>query len=244
MIKIWEMEKLKLALLISPMYKSCSLTIRHDYLILCLDVFLVTGGTWMYTSAILIALTGSLVASTGNESLNWRNDYMEARKIGQSEKKPLAVFIGNGASGYEKVCRDGKISAEVEKMLEDSYVCVYVDSSTPEGQQVASAFGNTKGLGLVLSDRTGELKAFSHEGDLSAVDLGQWVKRFADPSVVVSTTMTNASTRLSAYTPSNSFGNYAGNVIYGSQGYFSSGVIYGGGCPGGNCGGGGIIRRR
>jgi hypothetical protein len=237
---------LKLALANIPLYKFCSLTIRLEYLISCLDVCneLVTGGKRMYTSAILIALTGSLAASSGNESLNWRNDYMEARKMGQTEKKPLAVFIGNGAAGYEKVCQDGKISAEVEKILADSYICVYVDSSTPEGQQVASAFANTSGLGLVLSDRTGELKAFSHQGDLSAVDLGRWVKRFADPNVDVRTTMTNVSTQMSAYAPINSFGNYAGNITYGSQGYFSSGMIYGGGCPGGNCGGGGIIRRR
>jgi hypothetical protein len=104
----------------------------------------------MYTSTILIALTGSLVASSANDSLTWRNDYSDAKRMGQTEKKPLAVFIGNGANGYEKVCRDGKISAEVEKTLAENYVCVFVDSSTAEGQQMASAFTNTQGLGLVL----------------------------------------------------------------------------------------------
>jgi hypothetical protein len=196
----------------------------------------------MCTSIVLVALTGSLVASSGYDSLTWQRDYAEARKMGQTEKKPLAVFIGNGAGGQEKVCKDGKLSPDVEKLLADSYVCVYVDASTPEGQKIASAFSNTKGMGLVLSDRTGEMQAFSHEGDLSAADMNRWVKHFADPNVGVQTTMTNTSSQTSMYPPNGSMGTYGGNVIYGSQGYFSGGMIYGGGCPGGNCGG--IIRRR
>jgi len=196
----------------------------------------------MCTSIVLVALTGSLVASSGYDSLTWQKDYAEARKMGQTEKKPLAVFIGNGVGGQEKVCKDGKLSPEVEKMLADSYICVYVDASTPEGQNLASAFAITKGMGLVLSDRTGEMQAFSHEGDLSATDMNRWVKQFADPGVTVRTTMSNTSSQMSMYPPNGSMGTYAGNVIYGSQGYFSGGVIYGGGCPGGNCGG--IIRRR
>jgi hypothetical protein len=196
----------------------------------------------MYTSLVLVALSGSLVASSSQPGSNWHKDYNEARKIGQSEKKPLAVFIGNGTGGHEKVCRDGKMPAEVEKMLMDSYVCVYVDSSTPEGQKLASQFANTRGLGLVLSDRTGDLQAFSQEGDLAAADLSRWLKHFADPNVAVRSTMSNSSSQLSMYPPNGSMG-YNGNVIYGSQGGFRGGVIYGGGCPGGNCGGGFIIRR-
>jgi hypothetical protein len=196
----------------------------------------------MYTS-IVLALTSSLVAASGYESITWQKDYSEARQIGQTEKKPLAVFIGNGAGGQEKVCRDGKLSPELEKMLADSYVCVYVDASTPEGQKMASQFANTKGLGLVLSNRAGDLQAFSHEGDLTAADMSKWVKQYADPSVVVNTTMTNATSQISMYPQSGPMG-YQGNVIYGGQGYFSGGMSFGGGCPGGNCGGGGIIRRR
>jgi len=194
----------------------------------------------MYTSIVLVALSGSLVASSGQASLTWQKDYYEARKLGQTDKKPLAVFIGNGAAGQDKVCRDGKLSPEVEKMLADSYVCVYVDVSTPEGQKVASAFGNTRGLGLVLSDRTGELQAFSQEGDLSAADLSRWVKQFADPNVVVRTTMANVSTQLSMYPTNGSAGIYTSNVVYGTRGFGSGGVIYGGSCPGGNCG---VVRR-
>jgi hypothetical protein len=197
----------------------------------------------MYTSIVLAALTGSLVASSSHESLTWHKDYYEAKQIGQTDKKPLAVFIGSGAGGQTKVCQDGKLADEVEKLLGDNYVCVYVDASTPEGQKLTSAFGNTEGTGLVLSDRTGEKQAFAHQGNLSTADLTRWVKKFADPNVLVNTTVTNASSQMSMYPSNGSMMNYTGNVIYGSQGYFSNGVIYGGGgCPGGNCGM--VIRRR
>jgi hypothetical protein len=182
----------------------------------------------MYTSVTVIALTGSLFASSGYESLAWQRDYAEARKVAQAEKKPLAVFIGSGAGGQEKVSRDGKIGPEVEKTLADSYVCLYVDASTAEGQKLAAAFGNTGGVGLVLSDRSGDVQAFSQQGDIAAADMSRVVKQFADPNVMVRTTVTNA--QLSMYPPNGSFGNYAGSaILYGSQGSYFGGVVYGGG---------------
>ncbi len=191
----------------------------------------------MYTSMVCIALATSLAASAPCESVTWHNDYSKARTTGQSDKKPLAVFIGNGADGQAKVCREGSLNAEVEKMLADSYVCVYVDVSTPAGQKLAADFGVTGGMGLVLSDKTGDLQAFSHAGDLSAVDMTRWVKHFADPSVTVSTTMSNTTARMSMYPPSGtSMMTNSGYIMYGSYpGSYSNGVIYGG-CPNGNCG--------
>jgi hypothetical protein len=198
----------------------------------------------MYTSFALVALSSTLVASSHQDGPTWQKDYVQARKIGQTEKRPLAVVIGQGADGCDKVCRDGKLSPELQKMLAQNYVCVYIDSSTPEGQKLASDFAVTTGKGLILSDRTGDLQAFHHDGDLSTADLSRWLTRFADPNVAVRTTATN-STQLSMYPPEN--GNLGGYGAPYMQGYYQGGGYYpayfGGGCPGGNCGGGGRFRR-
>jgi hypothetical protein len=200
----------------------------------------------MYTSFVLVAMTGSLVGSTAREAITW-HDYSHARTMVQTSQKPLAVFIGSGANGYEKVSREGSLSPDVLKMLEDSYLCVYVDTSTPVGQKLASEFGMTNGKGLVLSDRTGDKQAFSHSGDLSAADLNTWVKHFADPNVAIRTTMNIGSSRVSMYPPTNGMTTNLGNsgyVMYGAYpggytsggGYMNGGMFMGGGgCPGGNC---------
>jgi len=209
-------------------------------MIVCSDVFdnSVKGGLRMYTSLVLVALSGSLIVSSPSESLAWQTDYSQAKKMGQSEKKPLAVFVGSGANGYDKVSREGQLSPEVQKSLEN-YVYIYLDSSTPAGQKLAADFGITQSTGLVLSDRSGELQAFSHDGDLGSADMQRWVAQYADPNVVVNTTMTNNNARLSMY-PSNGA---AASYIYGAgTGYVGGSIIYGGGCPGGNCSGVRIIR--
>jgi len=194
----------------------------------------------MYTSIVFVALSGSLVASSHYESLAWQKDYAQARQTGQTDKKPLAVFVGSGANGYDKVAREGNLSPEIQKALE-GYVCVYVDANTPEGQKLAADLAITGGSGLVLSDRTGEKQAFYHDGELSSADMQRWVTQFADPNVVVNTTMTNNSAHMSMYPSSGMAGAYT--TIYGSStGYVGGSIIYGGGCPGGNCGGVRIIR--
>jgi len=174
----------------------------------------------MYTSVILVALAGSMASS--QPGLTWQQDYVQARTVAQNEKKPLAVFVGSGAAGYDKISREGKLSADLQKQLAENYVCVYVDNSTPAGQKLAADLAITN-VGLVLSDRTTNLQAFHHNGDLSDADLTRAVTRFADPSVVVNTTATNASTQISMYPPNGSLnggmmGTY-GNPGYGAMGY-------------------------
>jgi hypothetical protein len=43
----------------------------------------------------------------------------------------------------------------------------------------------------VLSDRSGNLQAFRHEGDLTDAKLVSYLDRFSDPNLVVKTTVTN-----------------------------------------------------
>jgi len=177
----------------------------------------------MHTSLVVVALSGLLSVFAPPDSVAWQNDYHQARETVPTQNKPLAVFIASGANGYDKVSRDGTLSPEVQKALLDSYICVYVDSSTPSGQKLATDFAITGGTGLILSDRTGQKQAFYHSGDLSNVDLTTWLQRFADPNLVVSSTMTIATERLSMY-PANGY--------YGTT--FSSGsILFGNSCPGG-----------
>ena len=47
----------------------------------------------MYTSIVLVALAGSTISAAVPESLEFKSDYVTARKEGSRERKPLAVFI-------------------------------------------------------------------------------------------------------------------------------------------------------
>ncbi len=187
----------------------------------------------MYTSVLFVALAGSVAASYP-PSPSWQPSYGEARAMGQAEKKPVAVFLGEGPAGHGKVCLDGRLSSEVEKCLAENYVCVYVDVTTEEGRKLAKDFGITQGSGLILSDRTGNLQAFFHDGLISDADLTRSVKRFADPTVVVRTTATNSSLQVSNYPPETTGQpGYSGYPTTGGmQGYYP-GMSFGGVSGGG-----------
>src|SRR5688572_20207554 len=91
---------------------------------------------WMYTP--LLAITLTLAAPT--ESLSWSTDYSAARQQSEKAGKPLAVFIGSGAKGYEKLSNSGELSGEIKQLLASNYVCVYIDSATENGKNLATAF--------------------------------------------------------------------------------------------------------
>jgi hypothetical protein len=163
----------------------------------------------MYTSMLLVALTG--FSAGAEEGLTWHTDYGQARKQGQGDRKPLAVFVAPGKAGWTKLARDGKLGKEIEGTLQDSYVCVHVDSATPAGKKLAAALGLETGLGIVISDNTGELMAFYHEGDLTNRKLADYLKRFADPERAVTYTETNpAPVTTQAYYPQFQPSNFGG----------------------------------
>jgi hypothetical protein len=126
---------------------------------------------------VIAALVGGIPGNIP-ERPTWRTDYLEARTI--QSGKPLAVFLGAGAKGYEKVVRDG-LDANAVKLLNEKYVCVFIDTETAKGKALATAFA-VKGPGLVISDRTGESQQFHHNGDLSGADLHKALERYADPN--------------------------------------------------------------
>ncbi len=134
----------------------------------------------MYTSLMLAVMVGPGVAPSVSapESLTWHADYVAARKIGRQEEKPLAVFIGSGQRGWEKISHERKLSPDVRKLLTDHYVCVFVDTSKAHGKRLASEFDMTHGL--VLSTRDGGSQAFRQDGHIGAKDLAFALERFAN----------------------------------------------------------------
>lgn len=154
----------------------------------------------MYTSIVLIALNGFGPAAE-TMAPSWLNDYVQARKQGVTEKKPVAVFIGSGQDGWQKLVRGGSLGADQKEILASSYVCLYVDLATDQGRRLAQTLqiGNTGGL--VISDASGQVMAFHHEGSLEAKALTGYLQKFADPERVVTRTETNPATETRSYYP-------------------------------------------
>jgi hypothetical protein len=144
----------------------------------------------MFTSAMVLALAGLLEAAH-SASPTWMTDYAAAKTHAQKEGKPLAICVGEGKSGWNKLSQNGKLSEEALKVLASEYTCVFVDTKEAAGKELAEALEVNEGLGLVISDRTGELQAFRHEGDLEDGKLLVYLQQFADPDLVVRRTMTN-----------------------------------------------------
>ena len=119
----------------------------------------------MYTSLFVLALVGAPLEANAP---SWQG-YYQASQLVEQEKKPLAVFLGTGQKGWEKVA--GSLSPEAEKVLTAGYLCAYVDTTTPEGEKLAQAFEIKNGVGIVISDRKGVKQAFWHQGTLGQPDL-------------------------------------------------------------------------
>ena len=142
----------------------------------------------MNPSIALITLWGALSAAPAPK---WEKDYRAARTVTARVQKPMAVFVASGKDGWKKFVTDGRLDAESKKLLSEQYVVVYVDRNTTSGRKTADSLGFTELPGLVLSDRTGDLQAFRHEGELSVADLARFLTRYADPGHVVYTTESN-----------------------------------------------------
>ena len=181
----------------------------------------------MIGSTILVALT-TLLASPGTESLVWQKDYATALQRGKETGKPLAVFVGKGANGWQSMAKEGKIDAKSEEVLAQKYVCVYIDVSAEAEKRVAESFDLHSSPGLVISSPGGAVQAFRHEGELQQADLQQKLDRFSDPKLVVVTTEGAKVDRTSLYPPNYYQPTYQGGP--GQMGYFP-GTAAPGYCP-------------
>lgn len=166
----------------------------------------------MFTSFVALVLT--VQAATLGADISWGHDYAQAQKQGVAENKPIAVIFGSGNQGYSQLVRDGGLSKEASDLLSTNYVCVYVDSASPKGQQLASAFELNGSTGVILSDRTGVYQRFWHYGTLSNQELVTNLTRCA----MVSTTSNYRSTGEPAYQPGSSVVQPAGSYCPSCQG--------------------------
>lgn len=156
----------------------------------------------MYTSILVFALSGLAPSADAGGSPSWLTDYSAAGKQSASEKKPLVVFFGSGKAGYDKLSSEGKLPVAAAAILESKYVCLHIDTSTEHGKRLAELFEVSEGVGVVISDRTGEVQAFRHEGSLANADLVRYLQRDSDPNWVVRTTESNpGNERVSYYGP-------------------------------------------
>ena len=114
------------------------------------------------------------------------------------------MVFGPGANGWTKVVRAEAPAPELTKLLAERYVCVFVDTATPEGSKLAENFSVSGGVGLVISDRNGGSQAFWHQGDLPNNNLVHYLAKYADPQVIVNSTET-AYTQRTSYYPQGNF---------------------------------------
>jgi hypothetical protein len=194
---------------------------------------------------MLLALSGMAAPADVAEGPSWLSDYGKAVKLQEREQKPMAVFLCPGKA--DKLCRDGSLNGEARKALADGYVCCHIDTATEEGKSLAREFGLSGSQGLVISDRTGQLQALRHEGDVSSAELGRYLQRYSNPDVAVRTTETNGGSRISYYGPDAGGGldvrtsYYSGGPAYAPAPYPYFGGMGGGycptcsGCAGGRC---------
>jgi hypothetical protein len=198
----------------------------------------------MYTSILLVALTGVAPNADAAKAPKWSLDYAAASKQAAQEKKPLAVFLAPGEGAYQKLGHEGGIGSEAEGLLAEKYVCVHVDTTTSKGKELARAFAIPEGLGIVISDRTGEKQTFRHEGDLDRAVLVSYLTRYGDPNYVFVETESNPG-RAGHGAAASCSGGSCGTCGVGScsggscsSGHRSRGHRSGRSCSSGSCSGG------
>lgn len=154
----------------------------------------------MSTSLLLLTLVhavGSLAPSP-----DWKDDYRLALQRGQLEKKPLAIFINSGKNGWGETATEKELSRDVQKLLAQKYVCLYVDASTESGKSLAQSFEASRLPTVVLSDRNRAYQVHRHSGKMDNVQLAQVLQRHvatAVPVRVVQPTVTRPTVTRSTY---------------------------------------------
>lgn len=150
----------------------------------------------MHATIALFALSGFVMITEPT----WLDDYGLAQNQVREGKRPLAVFVGSGQKGWNRMSQDGKLDVEIKRLLASKYVCLYVDTDQKEGEKLAAAFEIYSGPGLVISDSSGKVQAYRNYGRLPNEDLARQLRRYADSELVVRTTVEgNSQPRRSYY---------------------------------------------
>jgi hypothetical protein len=179
------------------------------------------------TAAVLV-----LSAGASNAAPSWQADYAKAMTAAVAQQKPIAVFIGKGEAGAGGVVADGQVPAKANQLLGASYVCVYVNTDTPEGKTLAGQFGLTQGL--VISSKGGNVQALRHNGPVTGTDLTTYLTKYSSLTVAVTATEQGGVMTTSGYSPVYGYPAAGGcpNGQCGVRYYYPAF----GGCPNGQCG--------
>lgn len=138
----------------------------------------------MFATTLAAVLLGSV--SPGAAAVpTWKTDYATAREAAAAEQKPLAVFVGHGEAGYAKLV-GGAVPADAGRLLAANFVCMYVDTDSAAGKELASKFGLVEGL--VVSSKGGDVQALKHAGAVAPAALTGYLTKYADPAQVVTVT--------------------------------------------------------
>ena len=154
----------------------------------------------MFSTTLAAAAVGGLLAS-GSLAVPpaWQPDYKTALVQSSEQHKPVVVFIAQGAGGYGNLITDGGLTPELAQLLKQRYVCLYVNTATDDGKATAATFGLDRGL--VVSDKTGQLQAFRHQGEIARTDLAKQLKSISEQEQVVKTELSGGATLPSAPAP-------------------------------------------
>jgi hypothetical protein len=138
----------------------------------------------MNTSILGAALVAAL-ATAHNASLApaWQHDYRLARELVSRENKPLVVVIGSSKTDWANLAKPAEQDETINQTLRSSYVCLFVDTDTTEGQQLARSFEMT-GPGIVISNRSGETQAYRKAGEVPAQELAKELVNHTDDAYV------------------------------------------------------------
>ena len=147
------------------------------------------------TTLAVVALAGALGAGA-SPSPGWQSDYAKAISVASAERKPVAVFIGSGEGKPGKMIESGTIPSDAAKLLRDNYVCVYVNTDTAAGKDLAGRFALSEGL--VISNPGGTTQALRHNGVVGGADLTQKLTQYAGAGQPATTVHTGATTSVAA----------------------------------------------
>lgn len=139
------------------------------------------------TTLAVLTIIGAL--NTGaSPSPGWQTDYAQALVVASADRKPMAVFIGHGTDKISQLFADGSIPSESARLLREQFVCVYLNTDTPDGLDISKKLQISEGL--VISSPGGDYQALRHNGTLAGVDLTQKLGQLARAGQPVTTVTT------------------------------------------------------
>jgi len=154
----------------------------------------------MYTSLIAWAMAHTLAVKP--EAMpTWDTDYRHAKALAAKEQKPMAIVVGNGAAGWDKLVADGNFLAATTAELRAAYVWVYLDLDQESTKKVASTFEFTKGPAVVLSDRGGTVQAYRRVGAVEGQAFRKALTNYSDTELVVRRTEETGNVAPVSYQP-------------------------------------------